>query len=89
MSQSLSRSYLRGLPVQYEKAQLKLRAHPYLVQVSEFVTRAALEGKTSYMFSMPIMQHPLTAGELLPFFEKNFPDCTISYEENRVVIDWS
>jgi len=53
------------------------------------VEQAARAGRSSYAFSMRQVIFSWTAEELLPLFKEKFPECTITYAEKLIVIDWN
>ena len=85
MRQVLSRAYLKSLSDTVRMVEFEKLIAPVLNDVEQ----AARAGRASYAFSTRQVIFSWTAEELLPLFKAKFPDCTITYAEKLIVIDWN
>jgi len=93
-SLTISRAFLQGLHQQRkrEAADQLIRQHVDVIQ------NFAAEGKTSYMFELAntnttpphntLRKAPvITTDDFVAAFQRKFPDCTVTYQEEWIDID--
>jgi len=85
MSQVFSRAYLQGL----QSASREIEFEKLIAPVLSDVGQAARTGRSSYAFSTRLAILSWKVEDLLPLFKAKFPDCTITYADKLILIDWS
>ena len=92
-SQMFSKAYLRGMPEQYKQNRIDYIISTFIKELKH----AASQGKTSYMYNpnnpyrhamnSNTVEPKITNHDLVSAFQKKFPECKVSYEENWIDVD--
>mgnify|MGYP000087063097 CR=1 FL=1 len=93
-TQTFSRAFLQDIPRQRKQQHIENIIQNFINELQN----VAGTGKTAYMFdpvSRAVRMYnnncvpEITTDDYIAAFKRKFPDCTISWQEKGILIDWS